>query len=267
MITDQTSPLAVGRQAQVYPWQDGRVLKLFRGNWPEAARHEFMIARLAYEQGAATPQPLQIIEENGRPGIVYERVNGSSLLKNLAARPWQLSEFARKFATLHLTVHRCLAPDLASAHAGLEALIHERREISAATKTALLQRLAALPDGDTLLHGDFHPDNVMITPQGRLYVIDWPNAARGHPLADVARTTIIFRVGQPLEASLAERLLAAIFGRWFSNTYLRTYFQSSPHTPADLARWEPLLAVHRLSDEIPGEAEKLVKFIGQCLDH
>lgn len=31
--------LAYGRQAEIFAWGEGRVLKLFLGNWPEAARH------------------------------------------------------------------------------------------------------------------------------------------------------------------------------------------------------------------------------------
>ncbi len=39
--------------------------------------------------------------------------------------------------------------------------------------------LNALPDGDFLCHGDFHPDNVMMT-SGDPVLIDWPGAKRAY---------------------------------------------------------------------------------------
>lgn len=41
-----------------------------------------------------------------------------------------------------------------------------------------------------LLHGDFHPANVLLSPQGPV-VIDWTNAHAGEPAFDVALTWVI----------------------------------------------------------------------------
>ena len=57
---------------------------------------------------------------------------------------------------------------------------------------AASERLAELPHGDRLLHGDFHPGNVVIS-RGREVIVDWTNAARGHVLADVAWTCLLIR--------------------------------------------------------------------------
>lgn len=246
--------------AEIYPWDGGRVIKLFRNDWPEAAQHELRIARMAYEQGAVTPQAFEIVRENGRPGIVYERVPGISLLRTLGRRPWLVFRLARQFAGLHHTVHRCRAPDLPPARPALAQAIQNRDELSAATKASLRKLLDTLPDGDALLHGDFHPDNVMVTPQ-KMLIVDWPNAAQGCPLADVARTTVIFRVGEPPAPPPHLRVLLRTFSGLFRSTYLRAYFAQSCYPFADLAPWEAVLAAHRLVDNIPGEAERLVRFI------
>lgn len=41
---------------------------------------------------------------------------------------------------------------------------------------------------------DFHPDNVLLAARGPV-IIDWPDATRGQPLADVARTSLLLRLG------------------------------------------------------------------------
>ena len=50
-----------------------------------------------------------------------------------------------------------------------------------------MERLAGLPDGDQLCHGDFRPDNLVLTASGPV-VLDWMTATRGVPVADVVRT-------------------------------------------------------------------------------
>jgi aminoglycoside phosphotransferase (APT) family kinase protein len=61
--------------------------------------------------------------------------------------------------------------------------------------------------GGGLVHLDLHPGNVVLTASGPM-VIDWPNAARGDGLADVAYTWVILTTSRP-EASLLHRLILA----------------------------------------------------------
>jgi len=56
------------------------------------------------------------------------------------------------------------------------------------SEASLLEEINALPKGDTLLHGDFHPGNVLISTDNRPVVIDFMNVCRGSALYDVART-------------------------------------------------------------------------------
>jgi hypothetical protein len=57
------------------------------------------------------------------------------------------------------------------------------------------QRLATLGPGRTIVHGDFHPWNVLRT-DDHLVVIDWSDAATGHPFTDLA--TWLDRVSDPV---------------------------------------------------------------------
>jgi tRNA A-37 threonylcarbamoyl transferase component Bud32 len=247
--------------AEIFAWDEGRVLKLFRGNFPEESHRESSIARMAYAQGAHTPQTFEIVEVDGRPGIIYERVEGISLLKALATRPWQVIVLGRGFADLQHTVHRCKIMELPSAHAGLAMAIPKVDNLSLDARQALLKILKGLPDEDWLCHGDFHPENVILSPKGPV-ILDWPNAARGCPLADVARTVVMLRFGAPVEATPKMMLLAIdILRRQFISAYLHRYFQQSPYSQRLLPQWEVLLAAHRLLENIPGESEGLMKFV------
>jgi hypothetical protein len=77
-------PLAHGRTADVYLWDDTHVLKLFH-KWfdLESIEYEFKIARTVHTSGIKTPAALELIQVEGRNGLLYERPR---------ARPcWQCS--------------------------------------------------------------------------------------------------------------------------------------------------------------------------------
>jgi aminoglycoside phosphotransferase (APT) family kinase protein len=168
---------------------------------------------------------------------------------------------ACEFAALQHTVHRCRVPELHAVRPALRDAINRGDTLSPPVQEAVLRLLDSLPDDDTLCHGDFHPDNVILSPKGPV-IIDWPNAARGCPLADVARTMVMLRFGHPVQQiSLWLRLAMMLVRRLFIAEYLRSYFKQSPYTPQQLPLWEIVLAAHRLREHIPGEAEFLVNFV------
>src|SRR5579859_8191865 len=105
MLTD--APLAVGRTAEVFAWGDGQVLKLFRAGWyADAGAHEAEIARVISAAGVPSPRVDEVVEVDGRSGVVYERVVGPSLLDGLLARPWTLAQMARVLGEVHARVHQ-----------------------------------------------------------------------------------------------------------------------------------------------------------------
>lgn len=88
-----------------------------------------------------------------------------------------------------------------------------------------MKELKSLPEGDSVCHGDFHPDNVLLSDDD-VTIIDWMDASRGNPLADIARTSIIL-----LGASESEQipnLLQKVFVRSFHRIYLHEYFRLRP---------------------------------------
>ena len=62
--------------------------------------------------------------------------------------------------------------------------------------------IADLPNGDAVLHLDWHPLNLLVDDASRISgIIDWDNARRGHPSLDLARTHSLLTV-EPSIASL-----------------------------------------------------------------
>ncbi len=244
-----SKPLAQGRTADVYPYGDGQVLKLFH-EWvgQDGIEYEARLAQAVHAGGLPVPAVGEIVQVDGRNGLVYERVDGRTMLEYFRRQPWRLNAYARQLGSLHQRVHTITGNDLPAQRMILEWKISHASVLSRLAQDKLIAELNTLPDGEQVCHGDFHPGNVMITPDGAI-IIDWSDASSGNPLADVARTVIIM-----LGAAASEQAVSPLekrFLRLFVKEYLNNYFKDKPQAKVEYARWLPVVAAARLSENIP----------------
>ena len=228
------------------------ILKLFRqGHSFSAIEHEARVSRLVGQAGLPSPAVEEIVKIHGRYGIIYERISGHTMLRTLATRPWVLSQYARCLAALQVDIHQTEAlAGLPSQHQQLRDKIQAANRLSSELRAIVLQMLDTLPAGKQLCHGDFHPDNVLITSKGPV-IIDWIDVTNGTPLADVARSSLLMTKA-PLPVHPTIRWLLAMERRLFHRVYLRRYFQLCPQDGA-FERWLIVNAAARLSEGIPEE--------------
>jgi len=245
--------LGAGREAEVYAWGDAAVLKLYR---PGFGGHRAEAAALRSLDGIA-PRLLDVVERDGRVGLVLERFDGPDMLTVLRRQPWRVLGLADALATAQLAVHRVAAPaDLSDLPQVLAARIHEaglpRNPLSFAMRV-----LDGLPDGDRLCHGDYHPGNVLLAAD-RTAVIDWAGAARGVPEADHARTLLLLRWADPLPGTpMLSRALIAAGRSLLAQRYARTYRRGAPPV-RHLDSWLLVHAAARLSEGIQAEQATLI---------
>jgi hypothetical protein len=148
-MTDTDSiVIARGRTAEVLAWQNQQVLKLFyAGMSVDSIERESRAARLVSATDLPTPKLLGERTLDGRCGLVYERVEGVSLLTLLGTRPWLCIRYACQFAELHAAIHRQRGTGLPPIKAGLERTIRGIEGLPPDLLEAALDRLARLPDG------------------------------------------------------------------------------------------------------------------------
>lgn len=254
------APIGIGRTAEVYPWGEGQVLKLYRAEiLREWAEREAAVGRMVSQAGLAAPAIDETVEVAGRAGIVYERVNGPSMLDSLARRPWMLWRYARKFAEIHVAMHAAQADGLPSQRADLARAVTYAPRLPQPTRERALAALAAMLDGNVVCHGDYHPDNIIMAARGPI-VIDWMTATRGNASADVARTVLLFRYGVlPAGVPVVKRIMTGVIRRAFLSAYLRRYRAQRSIDEADIARWIPILAAARLNERIAVEESMLLR--------
>jgi uncharacterized protein (TIGR02172 family) len=254
-----------GRTADIYAWGDDSVLKLFHaGRSASEAAYEAKIASAVPASGAASPALLDTVELEGRQGLIYERIYGPSLAEVLRHKPRQLPRLARSFARLHASMHGRTASGLPSQRQRLTRKIMAASPLSSELKQGALQALSLLPDGDVLCHGDVHPENIIMSPRGPV-TIDWVDATRGNPLADVARTSLLLSAAHlylPANpGSFATRFIIAAFHR----LYLAHYVRATHAQERQIAAWRGPVAAARLEEGIQVEEAWLVNIVASSL--
>jgi uncharacterized protein (TIGR02172 family) len=248
--------LAEGRTAEIFVWGADWVVKLFRPGWGRGTvEYEYNQAVASQMTGYRVPQVQQMVEIDGRFGIVYERVEGQTMLEAIRQKPFDFVDHARQMADLHLDMHSRQAKGLEASWEILTWKINKASSLSPEIKEKVLTYLYSLPQENKLLHGDFHPDNIILTQNGPV-IIDWVDGNVGHPLADVARTYVIARVGIP-----PNERFNRIFFLVFLSVYLQRYFKANPYKRSEFARWILPVAAGRLAEEIPHEISPLTQWV------
>jgi aminoglycoside phosphotransferase (APT) family kinase protein len=263
---DAVERLGDGREAETLAVGESRVLRLLKdpAKWERLDRERVALVA-AGAAGLPAPALLGRDTLDGRPGLILERIQGRDLLNLLARRPWRLLSVARTLGETHARVNSVGAPaQLPSVHDVLGEQLRTSPLIPDRFRAPAIERLGALPEADRLCHWDFQPANVIATSAGPV-VIDWSFAARGDPAADVAKTRLTIRLGQPPSgSSIVTRRLDTLGRRAIERHYLSAYRAVKPVDIALVEKWTPLVALARLTAGIPEERSELVALVAQA---
>jgi tRNA A-37 threonylcarbamoyl transferase component Bud32 len=267
-MTDSTNPenlIGKGRTADVFSLDNGQILKLYK-NWMPASEveKEFQVTLCAYNAGVSVPQPYEFIQQEDRFGIVSQRIYGTSLLQELQSNPQNVAGIARQLADLHVMINQTPAPiGLPGQFDQIIHKIHRTDALSDTEKAQIITHLHTLPQGDCLCHGDFHPDNVLITEKGPV-IIDWLTGTRGSAAGDFFRTIMIISTSaMPAGIPPIKAVVLDLFRSLLLRNYQQQYLQKLPIVPEELSRWKlPVLAARLMEvEDYPAEKENILKQI------
>lgn len=186
--------VGVGNTAEVFDYGEGKVCKLFYQGYPkEAVEREFRNAKEVERLGFPVPKVVEMVESDGRTGIVYEKIVGKSMLECIFEKPGEADTYLEQFVRLQKEWLSCAPEQSASVLSYKDYLQTLIKGVGQEVETSLYDEINALPEGDTLLHGDFHPGNIMITAEQRYVLIDFMNVCHGPALYDIARTYVLLK--------------------------------------------------------------------------
>lgn len=197
------------------------------------------------ETGLKIPKLLNVSKTETGWAITREYIEGKTLSQLMTESPEKEDEYLEKFVDLQLEIHSKKAPHLNKIkdkmHAKISASSYE-----ATTRYDLHNRLEGMKKHTKVLHGDFCPSNIVVTPDGEYYIIDWAHATQGNASADAARTYLVFCLQD--KKKLAEKYL--------------TLFCKKADIPKQLVQqWMPIVACSQSVKNIPEERALLDSWV------
>jgi tRNA A-37 threonylcarbamoyl transferase component Bud32 len=235
-------PIARGRTAEIHALRPGWVVKVYgEEHGREKAARERRSLAWAADQGVSVPCVGRVVCRQGRYGLSMARVEGRNGMNVILAGGVDVAEEAVKIAMLQMSVNRAPGGRLPDRREFLKSRCECCDDLTAPEKKALVGLLSDLPDGDRLIHGDFHPGNVIWSPAGPV-IIDWVDACRGDPVSDVARSLVLFGAPVPGEPPADEA--RAIF----TKTYLDAYQRLTGNPLERLSEWVLVTSAARMAD-------------------
>jgi Phosphotransferase enzyme family len=236
--------LAVGNVAEIFEW-GSRIVKLYKSTAAKpAAFREAAIHAAAEAMGLPVSRVWSVQEVGGRWGLVFDRVKQVSFAEQMLNNPDDVPRYLECMVRLHMRIHAQRAVQFAGLNVRLMANIAATKLLDKRRKRDLLGRIADMPDGDRLCHGDFHPMNIL-GDVSQPVVIDWPDARRGDPAADVCRSYLLMKL------HAAE----------IATTYLDAYCRTTGMARQVVLSWLPYVAAAKLAEEVPSELDGLLKIV------
>ena len=223
---DDRKIIAVGRNKTVYREGD-LAIKLFGEEYSKAdVLNEALNQARAEETELYVPGVLDVKSIDGRWAIVSEYVNGKTFTELFEENRDSIDVFMEKFVDIQLVMHRQTVPLLGKLKDKMARKISETN-LEATMRYDLYTRLESLPKHTKLCHGDFCPGNVIMTDDGRPYIIDWAHASKGNASADAARTYLIFWMSGDIKKA---------------EMYLDLFCKKSDTSKQYVERWLPIVS-------------------------
>ena len=228
------------------------VLKIFGPSYKVSAiLNEAMNEARAAETGLPVAKVIEVLKLRDHWCIRREWVEGKTLADVMASDKKNLMKYLKEFVAIQCEIFSKTSERMGNLADKLD------KQISASplpkeTRYDLHMKLQSFARGKALCHGDFNPTNVIITPEGEWRVIDWSHVRLGDPLADVARTYLLFWLAGYVAA--AEK-------------YMTLACEALKAKVADVQKWLPIVAAAESAKEQSKKNSELLLHWASVVDY
>lgn len=238
--------IAVRKNKTIY--QDGdKCIKVFNSDYSKAdVLNEALNQARIEETELNIPKILEVTMVDGKWAIISEFINGKTLAQLMEENRDKTDEYLELLVDLQLEMHSKQSPLLTKLKDKMNRKI-SISELDATTRYELHTRLEGMPKHKKVCHGDFNPSNIIITPEGKPYIIDWSHATQGNASADAARTYLLFCLDGYDEGA---------------KKYLNLFCKKSNTAKQYIQKWMPIVAA---SQSVKGQ-EKEREFLLSWVD-
>ena len=188
MSTEGCEFIAKGANGAVYRYDAETILKTYfaKDALPEI-KQERENARRAFVLGINTAIPYGIVRVGDGYGTVTELLNATSVTKLICNNPDDLTEAAKYYIDMLKSIHAIEVedgevPDMKET--ALDWADFVSAHIPEDQSKKLRALIEAVPKKNTLMHGDYHTNNIMVQ-NGEPLLIDMDTLCMGHPVFEL----------------------------------------------------------------------------------
>ena len=180
--------IAKGANGAVYRYDDETIVKTYfaKDALPEI-KQERENARRAFVLGINTAIPYGIVRVGDGYGTVTELLNATSVTKLIRQNPDDMTEAVKYYVDMLKSIHAVEVEDGEVPDMKEIALDWARfvtAHIPEEQGRKLISLIEAVPKQNTLMHGDYHTNNVMVQ-NGEPLLIDMDTLCMGHPVFEL----------------------------------------------------------------------------------
>jgi len=171
--------LATGNTAEVFEYGDDKVLKLYKSGYPfDAVQREYNNTLIMNKSPVKTPKVYEIVKQDGRDGIIFQKISGIDLLTEYFKNPGDQETSTRILTDL----------------AGIQKTFLSFETSEGITYKDFLSyfnydKLDSLPDGNAVCHGPKEYD------VARTLILLTEN----NPAAEIIKSAYLQMVGMTFE--------------------------------------------------------------------
>ena len=180
-----------GTNGEVYRVDRETIIKVFQKSVPpEEIERERKLARQALLEGIPTAISYSVVMAGDRYGIIFELIDADTLSATLKSKPDEYEAYTAQYIQLFKKIHSIKGSpkNFTNIKDIYYNAIDYCRDYYTGEELAWLKALvASVPDTGTLIHGDYHPNNIMVQ-NGELILIDMGDMTLGHPIFDFLAT-------------------------------------------------------------------------------
>ncbi len=237
--------IAVRNNKTIY--RDGdRCLKVFDESYSKAdVLSEALNQARVEETGLNIPKVLEVTMVDGKWTIVTEYIKGKTLSQLMQENPEKKDEYLEMLVDLQLEVQSKTCPGLIKLKDKMNNKISQT-DLSASVRYDLHTRLESMPKHNKVCHGDFNPSNVIVTEEGKAYILDWAHATQGNASGDAARTYLLFWLNGDISGA---------------KKYLKLFCEKSDTAIQYVQKWMPIVAASQSVKGNEKEREFLLSWV------
>ncbi len=238
--------IAKGKNNEVYRNGDYAV-KVFNSDYPKSdVLLEALITSQVEDIGLNIPKIKEVSYIDGKWSIVMDFIEGKTIGQLMEENPEEKEKYLDMMVDLQIDMQSKKCTILKKLKDKLYERINNLDVIDESKKYELLTILDGAPKHRKVCHGDFTPQNIIISSKdGKPYIIDWNHATIGNASADVARSYLWLSLYKP---DLADK-------------YIDSFCDKTKTDKMYVQRWLPVVAAARLEKNIAEEKELIMKWI------